>query len=207
MNIKFQSINNFTFKNLITLCVIVLVTAACGGASTKTTSVVSLDSWEEFVLEQGNFSILFPATPRERIQMLPGSDIGNEIYTYQVQDGQATFAVTYNDFGEAEAQPDTQLDRIRDELLDSLAASLIAEESIAMIGHPGRHVEFSFNDPNMVGGGVGVVRLFVVDERLYQVSVIGPSAELTRGEIEQFLTSFTMLEPTLVDVEINPRAS
>ena len=197
-----MNINNFTFKNLITLCVIILVTAACGGASTETTRIVSLDSWEEFVLEQGNFSILFPATPQERIQMLPGSDIGDEIYTYQVQDGQATFAVMYNNFGEMEAKPDTQLDRIRDDLLDSLTASLIAEKSIAMTGHPGRHVEFSFNDPNMAGGGVGVARLFVVDERLYQVSVIGPSAELTRGEVEQFLTSFSLLETALVEVEI-----
>ncbi len=190
------------FSNIFVIFIILAIaTMACGGQMVEEEAEAGLP-WQEFSSEAGNFSILFPGTPRERVQMLPGGDVETDIYSYIVEIDSSVFAVSYNNVlsvSEAENVVEASFDAARDHFIADVSGDLVAEESITINGHPGRKVTFTIADDVLPGGGYGIVEMCLVEHRLYQVAILGANGDYSAAEVERFFNSFSVLAEPAVE--------
>lgn len=192
-------------KIFVAFIILATATLACGGQAVEQAVETGL-GWQEFTSETGNFSILFPGTPRERVQMLPGGDVETDIYSYIVEVDSTAFAVSHNKVSAvngAEGIVDHSFDAARDNFVASVSGDLVAEEPITINGHPGRKVTFTIADGTIPGGGYGVVQMCLVEDQLYQVAVLGANGDYSAADAEQFLNSFFLLSDPAVEALAN----
>jgi len=113
----------------------------------------------------------------------------------------AEYLVMYTDFVEPKLETDPELNKILDKLRDdSLAASqnkLLSDATISLDGHPGRMIKTISPD-----GIVTTIKLYVVGERLYQLTVTSPkevqasdASRLNESRAAKFLDSFKLAKP------------
>ncbi len=95
------------------------------------------------------------------------------------------FLVSYADFTNEIAQLEAE------ELLDAATegyitdgAKLIAQRPISLLGSPGREIKYKDSD-----GSVGQARIFLVNNRLYQVSTLGSNTK----DVQKFFDSFELM--------------
>lgn len=158
--------------------------------------------WKAFSSEDGNFSILFPDTPRENLRMPANASLEETIHTLSTNVETISYEVSYNDYVETEQADllEAQFNAVRDNLMTELSGQVVEETSNTFNGFPGRQIKFTIPDEASVGGKVGVMQLCLVENRLYQITVIGAANDYSRADVEQFLGSFTLLAQPNVEV-------
>ncbi|MCB0195360.1 MAG: hypothetical protein KDJ65_25660 [Anaerolineae bacterium] len=163
------------------------------------------EDWKLLSSEEGNFSILFPDTPRENLRMPANSSVEETVYVFQTDVENVSYQVSYSDYIEDNTANtiNTRLDAARDTLVAELSAQVVEEVPNVVDGFHGRQIKFSIVDEDTAGGKVGVVQLCLVEDRLYQVAVIGPVNAYSRADAEQFMTSFTLLEQPNVEALVH----
>jgi hypothetical protein len=144
-------------------------------------------NWSTFASQDGNFSALFPGTPKEESQ--------NEIFltlhsfTFEVKNG--AYIVSYGDFPEKlhVSPTDKFFDGSRNGALGK-DGKLLQEKSMTIEGFPGREIQFEKK-----GGEAFVVdRYFLAANRMYQVMVVVPKQDQSSTNISYFLDSFSLLK-------------
>lgn len=165
---------------------IALFTAACERNSTATT---------EFISEEGQFSIDAPA-PLEETQQSVQTPVGPvDIYTFTAETDESAYVVAYSDYPPAivdETDPEMLLDSSRDGAISNLGGTLVSEEAIDLEGNPGRSLVISTNDAANEPATINS-RIFLVENRLYQVLVVTPEDQDTQAASADFLESFDLI--------------
>jgi hypothetical protein len=156
-------------------------------------------AWQEFTSEEGGFAVLMPSEPLEQIQPASTPD-STENHMFMARHGEtAAFGVAYTDLPEdmASVEPEAMqniLDLGRDGALASMGGTLLAEEVISLEGFPGRHIEFALPEERFPGGGQGVLRVYLVGSRAYQVLALAARDHLVAEDVDRFLSSFRLLD-------------
>ena len=153
-------------------------------------------TWTEFKSEAGRFSISMPAKPNYLTQTLETGQGRFEHHVFMARAGLGLLGcfVDYVDLpkqlGDAK-NADSLFDLARDEFIKGVHAQLERETNISIDGNPGRELRMR------VEGGKAGLRIFLINGRLYQISITLINKEDMPPEetIEKFFKSFKISTP------------
>lgn len=147
-------------------------------------------NWTEFVSKEGRFSILLPAKPIT--QTLTFETGQGRVVHYGFTAGAIGTLCTldYADLPKTvgRGKEEAIFDEVRDAFLKEAEGKLANEKTIALEGHPGREITIH------IRGGEMKARLYLVNERLYQLVItqfigVGKSSEV----FDKFFNSFKII--------------
>jgi TonB family protein len=152
-------------------------------------------SWQEFNNETGNFMVMMPDKPVEITQTVE-SEIGKvPIRMFVAQDRMMAYMAMYADYPVALDTPSVvkaSLDNGRDMMLSQRNGKLISEKEISYDRFAGRDLQAKISD------GVMRLRMFIVHQRLYVLTVIvlggNDTKRLESKEVNRFLDSFRLIK-------------
>ena len=107
----------------------------------------------------------------------------------------SAYTVMYNDFpvnGLDQAQKENALTGGRDGALRNVNGTLLHEKKISLDGHPGR--EFHFSATVQGNKARGAWRLYIVNNRLYQIGVLRFGQIPDAGSLDRFFGSFALVD-------------
>jgi len=168
-------------KKALIFLVIVFVLTAAG------------TEWKLFTSESGGFSVRFPREPEkqtEQVNMPVGEGYKKiNMYMIMVRDPGFTYLVVYNEMPEWNPEDaDYIFDQARDGGIASLNGKLISEKDIRLDSHPGREIKL-----NNSKGLYYRSRMYLVEDRFFQISVTTLEKEAASSNIAKFLNSFELL--------------
>jgi hypothetical protein len=168
---------------------LVLLVLAVGAAAV---SADDKPAWKEFASKEGRFKVLMPGTPTQK-QLDTESDFGKGVlHMNTVQSGKTMYGANYCDFpAKIKEVPIKQvLDSSRDGAVANLEGKLASEQDLKLGDHPGREIRIE------VAGGKQLfrARVYLVEQRLYQVVVFGTKDAATSKEADKFLDSFQLAD-------------
>ena len=146
---------------------------------------------ETFTSKDDGFSILMPGTPELETHTVNTVAGPITVYVYQVESNGIVYQVGYNDYPEEAMEgltPEQMLDGARDGAVANVFGELIAEEIISLNGYPGRQINIAVED-----NGIRA-KIFLVDNRLYQVLVVGPKNKMYYKNVGDVLDSFELID-------------
>jgi hypothetical protein len=145
-----------------------------------------------FRSEEGGFSIRFPAAPATERTQVPTVVGDITMVTHTARDGHVDYGVMYGDYPEEMMKDyDLQkgLDGARNGAISNIGGTLIEEQAITFAGQPARAFEAA---TTLQGAKLRLrARLFLVDNRIFQLMVIHPESE-TGAEADAFFASFEL---------------
>jgi hypothetical protein len=149
---------------------------------------------EEFSSEAGNFSISTPKTMEETQQSVQTPVGPINIYTFTAESNDSAYVVAYSDYPPeivAQSDPEMLLDSSRDGALNNLGGTLVSEEVIDLDGNPGRSLVI---DTATETGDKATInsRIYLVNNRLYQILVVTPESKAEKVDSAAFLESFSL---------------
>ena len=162
-----------------------LAIAGCNASSVKLAP---------FASEAGKFSISAP-TDLEESQQSVQTPVGPiDIHTFTAETKESAFVVAYSDYPAAivtESDPQMLLDSSRDGAISNLRGTLVQEEKIELESHPGRSLLINATTET---GEPAVIdaRIYLVNNRLYQILVVTPEKDTDPIKAAEFLNSFTL---------------
>jgi len=150
----------------------------------------------EFKSEAGNFSVQTPYTLKESSESLD-TQVGEiEIHSFLGEQGNESVSIGYTDYPAELVQvsdPERILDGSRDGAVANVKGELVSETRISLDGYPGRELTISViadNKQEIVLRG----RVFLVENRLYQIMAVAPKGKENAKNIDAFLQSFALLD-------------
>jgi hypothetical protein len=172
-----------------TICRFLLV-----GALLVTACNAKTVTLEEFSSEAGKFSISTPAVMEETQQSVQTPVGPINIHTFTAESDNAAYVVAYSDYPPeivAQTDPTMLLDSSRDGALNNLGGTLVSEEVIDLEGNPGRSLVI---DTATETGDKATInsRIYLVENRLYQVLVVTPEGKEGKVDSASFLESFDL---------------
>jgi hypothetical protein len=149
------------------------------------------DDWKVFAPPDGRFTVTMPTIPMESKKKVAGQlDI-----IIAIAEGRhdSFFVVSYCDFPAGELKKGTEQKRLDQACRGALESSggdkLRSEKAILLDGHPAREIVIEKK-----GEVIARMRLYLVNNRLYQVMVLGAGRVFTSKEndVGRFLDSFRL---------------
>lgn len=171
------------FRPLLLSLVLV---AACNTATPPTL--------EEFSSENGGFAISTPLTLEESVQSVDTAVGPIEIHTFTGENRNAAYVVAYSDYPAemvSQVDPTMLLDGSRDGAVQNVNGTLVSEETLDLNGNPGRSLVIDATTDTGEDATVNA-RLYLVENRLYQVLVVVPKGKEEGVDIAGFLNSFSL---------------
>ena len=150
---------------------------------------------KEFKSETGRFAVMTPAPLVEEAKTLETEAGKIDLHLFAGQVDDIADVIGYSDYSPEAAPPDyaeKMLDGARNGAVGNTHGQLVSETNISLAGYPGREllIEAKAEDrPPMTIKG----RLFMVKNRLYQVTVVAPRGKAGDKIIDEFLQSFKLL--------------
>lgn len=150
--------------------------------------------WTEFKSEAGRFSVLMPDKPVSQASSFdtPQGRFEQQVFTavHTGGDGLIVCVVGYTDLPK-QSLVGNDLDGFfqgaRDEFIKEVGGKLGSERHLTLDGHPGREIRI------IVFRGEVRLRLFLVGERLYQLSVVNANEKPIEEEaFNKFFASFKL---------------
>ena len=152
--------------------------------------------WKTFSSVSGGFSILTPGTPIEK-QLMQETPMGKIfVTTFRINSKSSSYFIGYNDYPDdfiRRSNINGLLDGARDGSIGNLNGRLLTQHNISVNGYPGREyvAEFMFKKP---GDSTVKTRAYLVNNRLFQISVMSIKGEVSVAQQNKFLNSFTLLK-------------
>jgi hypothetical protein len=144
---------------------------------------------------EGGFSVQLPGEPKYKAQKLQGTDITQHMFLIESKDGKvahlAAYQVDGNLAGLSKEQKQVVLTRARDSARETFQGKVLADKAIELAGHPGH--EFKISVPNLKAEYRS--RVYIVGDRLYQVTILGSREVVDSKEADAYLSSFKLVEP------------
>ena len=164
------------------LGVAALVLSACGAAE-----------WNDFTSVEGRFSVTLPGTPNESSQRVPSAVGDIEMHMFLSDQGASGFAVAYFDMpADLLAVADAQLllDGAIQGAFGNVGGTVESQTNITLDGFPGIEAtgSFSFEGED----GAMKARVYVVNERIYQIYVAEQGGQSNSESVDRFLNSFKL---------------
>ncbi len=175
--------------NTILLLMLSISLFLIGGCQNKSQQ----DSTGVFRSPEGRFSIHIPGTPIESSHMTR-TPKGNILYrSFELERPDTWYGVQYSDYPESYMQENTPegiLDRTRRACEMGLEAKFVGETEITLGEYPGRELTFK----QSAGLIIVKTRIFVVGNRVYQITVRVPNRDAALKNAMEYLDSFKLLE-------------
>ncbi len=163
-----------------------------GGCQQNTPSGPAL-GWEEFAPGGRGFSVLLPGTPTEESTSEPTAlgVVDTAWFKLEPEGEKLSYGVRYDSYppmvlaiGDAAtlifARSRTLAVEIKGKTLD--------EEDVFLEDHTGKQITYELPD-----GKLGIYRIFLINERMYQLGVKAAPEDASAREISTFLDSFKLL--------------
>jgi hypothetical protein len=150
---------------------------------------------KEFKSEAGGFSVMSPVTLMESHQEIETEAGKLDLHLFSGQLDDVGYFVSYTDYEPEivrKADPEKMLDGSRDGAVSNVNGKLVSETRITLAGHPGRELVIDAK-PKETPPGTIKERIFMVQNRLYQVVVVAPRRKDIASEADAFLQSFKLL--------------
>ncbi|HQR05841.1 MAG TPA: hypothetical protein PLN21_03410 [Gemmatales bacterium] len=149
----------------------------------------SMSNFTEFVSKDGKFKASFPGTPKERTQ----SALGMKFKMFLVEEKDGVFGVAYFDLPAGIDSKGNQVDSIltnaRRGMLQNMNGTLIKEDHITLQGkYPGREIRADVPSK----GAEMYCSIYLVNNRAYQVLILGKTEWLNSDKARKFLNSFAL---------------
>ena len=171
---------------ILTGLLIAMLLSACGG-----------NQPQAYVSEEGGFQIMTPLPLEESTQSVD-SELGPiEVHFFMAELSNRAYMVGYSDYPEdfiAQSDPQVLLDGARDGAVGNINGKLVSEFKISLADqYPGRElVVTALLDEDTEGTLKG--RMYLVNNRLYQIMVVAPSGDMSTQAMDDFINSFTLLQ-------------
>jgi hypothetical protein len=183
---------------LLILGFIVTVLGACSPSGSE---------WQPLTVHEGGFSILMRGQPQYQRQVLDTPAGKMEAHLYSSDRPDAYYAVGYSDYPLAlvvGGSAEELFAGVRDTWVRRLEGRLTAaDDRITKGKYPG----YAFSARGKANGADALLdaRLYLVDQRLYQIVAIGRKHEVSQGVVNRYLDSFALVEAAQVGtVRIEP---
>ena len=167
--------------------------------------------WQELPVSDGGFSVLMRSEPRYARQQVdtPAGKMYAHLYSSDRRD--SYFAIGYSDYPlalVAGTAPEQLFAGVRDTWLKRIEGKRIARDTPLVLD--GRYPGVEFAAEGVVKGVPAFVqaRLYLVDQRLYQLIAMGPKEGVSQGTINRFMKSFHLIQQSEVgtlSVEPTPK--
>ena len=172
----------------VLLLITLLLTIWLAGCTTKP---------QEFKSEAGRFAVMTPVTLEKSTNNLKTEAGPIDLHLFAGQLDDIAYVVAYSDYPPEKAPADyaeKMLDGARNGSVGNTQGQLVSETKISLTDYPGRElvIETRGEDrpPSIVKG-----RMFMVKNRLYQITVVAPRGKAGDKIIDDFLQSFKLLGP------------
>lgn len=147
----------------------------------------------DFKSESGGFIVKFPGTPKEEKTTANTQAGPIEAISYSVSNNKISYTVAYNDYPEElvkSSKPDDILNGARDGAVTNTKGKLLNELIINLDNYPGRDFRYELS------GGIGIVRqrIYLVNNRLYQIMTATESEDMFLNSITEFFDSFRLIK-------------
>ncbi len=149
--------------------------------------------WQEFAPGGRGFSILFPGTPTEESSSNPTAFgvVDMAWFKLEPEGEKLSYGVRYDSYppivlalGDV-----SQLILARSKTLENeIQGKTVDEEDVFLDDHTGKQLTYELPD-----GKLGIYRIFLIDERMYQLGVQAAPEDASAREISTFLDSFKLL--------------
>ena len=151
--------------------------------------------WQEIVIDEGGFAVLMRGQPRYARQQVetPAGKMYGHLYSSDRPD--AFFAVGYSDYPIAHVlntPPRDLLEGVRDTWAKRMNGRLVMSSASQLKGAQAG-LEFSAEGRVKEADTFLQGRLYLVDQRLYQVIAMGRKGEVAQGTLNRFLNSFRIV--------------
>ena len=192
----------------IGLCVCLgLITASCGRSDAPTASsesnspptrVATETAWTEFTSTVDGFAVSFPTPPETQTQdnQYDFGTVTIRAYTSNPRQN-VVWRVATHSYPEGFASrmgPKKLLTTMRDGMAKNVSGKPEDIGDIILDGHPGQEFRVRSTDPLTSKPLTIRVRLYVVEDRVHQVSLIAPPNDASLGEeASQFFKSFRLV--------------
>jgi hypothetical protein len=187
-----------TMLNRWTIVFVACALAACTRAGSE---------WREMAVHEGGFSILMHGQPQYMRQTLDTPAGKMEAHLYASERPDAYFAVGYSDYPLAfvlGGSPQELFAGVRDTWVRRLEGRLVSRDDRISAGtYPG----YAFSAEGKAKGADAILdaRLYLVDQRLYQIVAITRRHEVAQGVVNRYLDSFKLIEEAQVgSIRIEP---
>jgi len=173
------------FASLSSLLILLFSLTSCSGSPPK-----------EFKSDPGRFSVMTPVELQAESKTLDTEAGKIELHLFAAQLDNIAYVVGYSDYSPESAPPgyaEKMLDGARDGSVGNTKGKLISETPITLSGYPGRELVIETRGQDLPPAVVKT-RLFMVKNRLYQVTVVAPRGKAGDKIIDDFLQSFKLLE-------------
>ena len=152
------------------------------------------DKQPAFKSKEGKFSVALPDKPTEKTNSVKFGEIEVKMHVFAVKHNEGVFLVTYNDYPKDVIGNDGGkfLAGVVERNAANLKGKLTSNEKIT-IGkkkHPGHIVRIEMPDDKRLYRA----RVFLVDDRLYQVVALGPDEFAKSKAVDDYLNSFEIDE-------------
>jgi len=149
--------------------------------------------FEEFAPKGGRFTVQMPPQPKEQTSKVNTAVGPIDLHNFVCEpDPNTAYIVCYSDYPEEMIKKsDSQkvLDGVRDGAVKNVNGKLDWEKKITIDSHAGR--DFAFKAERFEGRN----RVYLVNARLYQMVLIGPSKDfITSKDAQRFLDSFKLTD-------------
>jgi len=169
-------------------CAMLLITAALISLAAD-----DAPEWTEFASKEGHFKVLMPGKPEQKKLEAEMGDFGKGmLHMNTFESDKMMYGANYCDFpAKIKDFPRKRVyDSSRDGAVENLKGKLADEKDIKLGDHPGREILID------VAGGKRLfrARVYLVEQRLYQVVVFGSKEAATSKAADKFLDSFKLTE-------------
>ena len=150
---------------------------------------------KEFKSETGGFSVMTPVALQKTTQEVETSQGGKlDLHLFYGQDGDLGYFVSYCDYDPQVAKPslaENMLDGARDGAVSNVNGKLVSETNITLGDHPGREVIIEARAEDRPPAIIKS-RMFMVKNRLYQVTTVASRGRAGDKALDDFLQSFKL---------------
>lgn len=145
--------------------------------------------WLKFKSTEENFMISIPSEPKQERNNHKGP-FGNGHHIYSVESNNISYTISYSSF-DSPITDSKEVKRIlglsRDMVRMVTNGSVVSDKEIDLEGFPGREVRIE-KDKRL-----WILRVFIVKERMYQLTTTQPKAKAESSETVKFYESFKLL--------------
>jgi hypothetical protein len=149
--------------------------------------------WKVFHSKEGNYEVQLPGSPQENRNSVKTS-VGTVYVVLAILEVKKHegYYVGFSELPEAVIKSETEdrrLDNARDGAVSNSRGKLKSEKQIKLDGHKGRELEIEVDGKTLIRA-----RLYHVNNRLYQVMVVGSRELVASADTGKFLDSFKLVK-------------
>jgi hypothetical protein len=159
-------------------------------ASSSLPASPALSGWVEYRSDDGKFTVLLPADPDVQTQLADTAAGAVQITMALAELDDHAAGVSFNEIPQgAAADPEVLLEGGREGAAENLNGTVVSDKPITLGAYPG--TEFVVEAPDDI---IYTARVYVANDRLYQVLFITTKDKLDKFDVQAFFDSFTLLE-------------